>query len=302
MSGRVNEIDSKIIEEITKYYRIRFDVPNYWFNCNLHNANDEDFNTFTQMVSNLKNNNETLFKFILAYYFEQVGFNAKFQCDKCDKKKFIKTHAVAMIKSFNEVKFLTNDDFPKKWFEKFREVYKKMFDQKFNGKKLKINNFKSLYGFYKGKGVDDLRNKIEDNEIRSAFDLLKGIKGIGEKVAKFTVRDLVFYFTDWGKSVKMVSPPENLEYAIPIDRWVRRVTLSIPSLRQRIFKLLEDEDLDRFISKAIVEVCSELELNPLRFDFGAYQVGVDKLERKWNEFNREKRFSETYECLKEIFV
>ena len=100
----------------------------------------------------------------------------------------------------------------------------------------------------------------------------------------------------------MFSPPDNLEYAIPIDRWVRRVTLSIPSLRQRIFKLLEDEDLDRFISKAIVEVCSELELNPLRFDFGAYLVGVDKLERKWNEFNREKRFSETYEYLKEIFV
>lgn len=145
--------------------------------------------------------------------------------------------------------------------------------------------FNSLYNFYyRDNGPADLRNKIENNQLKDAFHLLKEIDGVGEKIAKFMVRDLVFHLTDWGMSVKMdslpVSQPEELEFAIPVDIWVRRIAFSIPSLRLTIFRILEDdplnengEVLNRVISKAIVKVCLNLRLNPLKFDIGAYLVG-----------------------------
>ena len=296
-------IDSQIIESVVKYGEDKFDEMRLWFNCNMHYADGKDFNTFRHLADNLRNNNEMLFKLILVYYFEQVGFDAKITCDKCSKKTSIKRHAVAMIKSFDEVKDCNN--FSDIWFEKFANVYRDLFNGKFNEKKLTIHVFESLHNFYMTKkdSLNDLRLKIERSDIEDAFALLMKIRGVGEKVAKFMVRDLIFFFTEWGKQERIPYGwrIENLDCAVPVDRWVRRVTLSIPSLRQCFCELLEDEELDKYVSKAIVEICSKLGINPLRFDFGAYWIGVEVLEKQWKKFERGKQFSKTYEFLKREF-
>jgi len=221
--------------------------------------------------------------------------------DKCNEENSIKKHAVAMIESFNKAKFqVSKPYFSKIWFSKFKEFYNKRFNEKFNEKKLTIKNFKSLYNLYlgsEGHSLQLLREKIEKNEVKEAFDYLIKIDGVGDKVAKFMVRDLIFYLTDWGKMVNATNFPPNLDYALPVDRWVRRITLSIPTLKREVFRVLENEDVDRFISKSIFNVCKQLELNPLRFNLGAYLIGEQKLASKWKKFG-ENKFSETYKYLK----
>ncbi len=87
------EKDSKIIEEIVKYSDKNRRLDNElkdWFNCNLYSAGDKDFETFEQVRSSLKSSDETVFKFILVYYFEKVGFIASLPCDKYGRKIEIK--------------------------------------------------------------------------------------------------------------------------------------------------------------------------------------------------------------------
>jgi len=81
--------------------------------------------------------------------------------------------------------------------------------------------------------------------------------------------------------------------------WVKRIALSIPRLRRKIFDLMEDEDIDKFISKAIAEVCLELKLNPLRFDFGAYLIGINEFEKKRGKF---RNFRQIYEELMSLAI
>jgi len=162
----------------------------------LHRAGDIEFKTFEELVSNLKRDNKVLFKFLLTYYFEQKGFDAHIKCTRCEKECKIRKHAVAMIKSFNEVNLSTEED-AKTWFERFGSVYKEEFEgQNFNSRKLKESNFRDLCRFYLNCKLNELRSLIRSNKIEEAFRLLKGIKGIGDKIAKYIVRDLVFYFTD----------------------------------------------------------------------------------------------------------
>ncbi len=97
-----------------------------------------------------------------------------------------------MLKSFNEVKSSADQNFPEIWFNKFKQVYNEMFEGKKFNSKFGQKYFNSLYNFYyRDNGPADLRNKIENNQLKDAFYLLKEIDGIGEKIAKFMVRDLV---------------------------------------------------------------------------------------------------------------
>lgn len=312
MTSYSNEIDARIIRWIVEYPEIKFDEPNCWLNQNLRMAGDDtEFDTYEEFVSELKSDNQVLFKFLLVYYFEQLGFDAYKECDRqrdkqCDKnvRCKIRKHAIAMIKSFNEVKPSNRED-AEKWFKRFEDVYAENFQNQKYSKKLRQDNFRELCEFYlkpEGgglSGLEQLRMKIMKNKIEEAFRLLRNLKGIGNKVAKFILRDLTFYLTNWGKSVKTDCHPRDLnyEYAIPVDRWVRRISLSIPLIKYKVFELMQDEDLDKYISKAIEKVCLELKLNPLRFDFGAYLIGSE-FEKKHH--SKTLKFNDIYEKLKSL--
>lgn len=315
------DIDSKLIERIAEYPEniehcrkgVRYDDLHKWFSCNLCMADDEPFNSTDELISLLKSSDETLFKFILVYYFEQVGFNASIRpeggrCQNCKFEEFnknnkieLRKHAVVMLKTFKDCacREVQLNNFGCNYNKKFP-------NENFNKRKLGPKQFESTSKFYKEGNVGRLKEKIEKGEIKEAYDLLKSIKGAGDKVAKFILRDLLFLLTDWGYKVKDFKE-ENLRedelfLAIPVDIWVRRITLSIPSMRQKVFEIMQDEELDKYISRGISKLCLALHINPLRFDFGAYQIGRLEINNKeWKNFG-DKKFDATYNKLQEILL
>lgn len=314
------EIDSKLIEKIAEYpesirdcrKRVEYDDLHKWFSCNLCKTDDEPFNSTDELISRLKSSDEMLCKFVLVYYFEQFGFDAhikptKGKCQNCKFKEFnenlgikVRMHAIAMLKTFKDCGCTEIQ------IDKFERIYSNISGgKKFNERKLGRKHFESLSKFCREGGAGRLREKIEGNEIKEAYNLLKGIKGVGDKVAKFIVRDLLFFLTDWGYKVrdleKMDLKEDDLYLAIPVDSWVRRITLSIPSMRQKVFEIMQNENLDEFISKVISRMCLYLHVNPLRFDFGAYQIGKLKIGDEWKNFGDEK-FPKIYDKLKEILL
>jgi len=294
-----SDVDSEIIKKIAEYPEDKYDDLHKWFSCNLCMAEGKKFDSTEQLRSCLKSDNGTLFKFILVYYFEKVGFDAPVKpkpvkCERCElREKKVRAHAVAMLKAFNEAVLMADNtrSLANVWREKFSKIYEKEFPgKKFNERLSKC--FDSLSEFYMEK-VNDLRERIESSKIMGSYSLLDGIAGVGDKVAKFIVRDLLFLLTDWGFQVKMKSARDDLEYAIPVDRWVQRITLSIPRLKRKT------GGLNKFISKAIAQVCSELEVNPLRFDFGAYLIGENKIKKECKKFKEPGLEEKIYELLKD---
>jgi len=134
---------------------------------------------------------------------------------------------------------------------------------------------------------------IGENRLDEAYNLLINQRGgVGPKIARFVIRELAFSLTEWGKNEELdpsiFEDAKVLSYAVPIDRWVRRISLSIPAIASKLMNNLEVSDLaddnindkvDEKLGLTIAELCYEMKLNPLRFDFGAYLFGWQKIKR-----------------------
>lgn len=114
------------------------------------------------------------------------------------------------------------------------------------------------------------KKDLENGQIRKALDRLRKIRGIGNKIASFFLRDLVIEY-DLGDSI----PYQDRWLLQPIDVWVRRIvrSLSEPSMN------------DEKIAEWIVDVCKEANQNPEQCNqgmwyFGAKIVGSDYKWRK----------------------
>jgi len=229
-----------------------------------------------------------------------MGFDSKVKkcakgCEYSKDRKIdgkIKTHPISVLQAFEEIKKTKNVEeiTGEEWFEKSKQIHKEKFGG-FNDKGFNPNHLKSLLEFYCAGKIELLQKLVAENNFKKAFYLVKDeIKGIGHKVAKFIIRDLIFLLTEWGKDEKIyrIYSKEELVYALPVDIWVRRIALSIPIIGDKVMESLKktdlvdkvDDKIDEKISMVIAEKCCEMGLNPLLFDFGAYLFGRNKIKRK----------------------
>jgi len=117
--------------------------------------------------------------------------------------------------------------------------------------------------------------KFLPGQIEQAFLELIQIKGIGEKIASFLLRDTV-----WVHGVEGAIHFNNRLYLQPIDRWVKRVA-------QSLWSDLKNESVPSWIiSKRIAEACEHYKVSGIKFNQGAWYLGaiesktVTALDRK----------------------
>lgn len=304
--------DKSIIEGLVNYKGIDFNDLD-WINCNLHNGGMRDFQKRESYDEAIKKDDEFLLIFLVIYSFERMGFDSKLDkcqrgCDLYSKKNIkIKTHPVSVVSGLNairgcgahNIKALLQskkiENLANEWFAETKKVHQQRFSQKgFNERGFNSKHLRSFLEFFKDGKIGELRNMLSKSRFDDAYNLLvANIKGVGPKLAKFIIRDLAFSLTEWGKNVELgpsvFKDVKVLSYAIPIDRWVRRVSISIPTIGNKVkdnlaISDLADDDindeLDKKLSLTIADVCYGMGLNPLRFDFGAYLFGVNEIKRK----------------------
>jgi len=308
----MQEIDKSIIEGLVRYKGIDFNDLD-WINCNLHNAGMGDFNKRDAYDRAIKEDDEFLLIFLAIYSFERMGFDSKldkcqYQCNLYKKDIKIKTHPVSVVSGLNAIirgygahnieellQCGKTENLPDKWFIETKEFHKRRFPQKgFNERGFNSKHSRSFLEFFKDGKIGELRNMLSQSRFDGAYNLLvTNIEGVGPKLAKFIIRDLAFSLTEWGKNVvlnpSVFKDVKVLSYAIPIDRWVRRVSISIPTIGDEVKDNLEISDLadddindklDEKLSLTITDLCYGMKLNPMRFDLGAYLFGVNEIKRK----------------------
>jgi len=312
------QIDEGIIRRLVDHNLIDFGDLR-WVNCVLHNARMKNFATRAEYDSAIRGDDNFLFVFLLVYSFERVGFDSKLSqcacgCDWYQHGYKTKSHPVSVLLAFNEVmqeygaatldKLLEAqkiDSLAEKWFERSTDIHQTILQKKgFNKRGFNSSHIKSFLQFFHSGQIAQLRDRITQGNFGHAYDLLDKLAGIGPKVGRFVVRDLAFSLTNWGKEVEVdrsaLRDPQVLAYAIPIDRWVRRVSIAIPTIFDRLKESLTNSDLagdnpsnriDEKLSLTIAKVCHEMSLNPMRFDLGAYLFGTIKRKAKVDEIYRE---------------
>jgi len=248
-------------------------------------------------IKELKENDDLLFTILIILNFERYGFDAKLpicskNCGLYKRKSKIKSHAVSVLRALMDIKdeygatsiyeFLKKEDtyaLANLWIQRAKKFqrsvghkFSKLFDE---------NNLISFIEFYKSGRNGILRENVIRGKFKEAYDSISSIKGMGPKTAKFALRELAFSLTKWGRDAQVNYSTHGLSattlrYALPITIWVRRISMAIPMISNRVGSHLtpknmkqEDEDL----SKTIAEICYSMGLNPLRFDFAAYTVG-----------------------------
>jgi hypothetical protein len=103
------------------------------------------------------------------------------------------------------------------------------------------------------------------NSMTDAFLILRNIKGIGDKVAAFLLRDMVCIM-----DLEAKVPSEHRIYLQPIDRWVREVAYCL-------WEDLGDRPPDWVIALRIIDKCNEFGISGVRFNQGAWQYGTTEI-------------------------
>lgn len=136
------------------------------------------------------------------------------------------------------------------------------------GKELDIDLVISLLEFgAKVRGnnlVSFLKDNFQRGRVRTLFQELQGIRGIGPKISSFILRDFsVLYRLDEGLSVD--------DYVVlqPIDVWVRRVG-ALLGLYESV------DESDETVRQLIVEHCLNEKLSPPRFNQGMWYYGFSE--------------------------
>lgn len=99
--------------------------------------------------------------------------------------------------------------------------------------------------------------------LEKAFITLTSMKGIGDKIASFLLRDVVCIF-DLEKEV----PSKDLIFLQPVDVWIRRIACHLWN------DLNEDMTSDWVIARRIIQKCEEHDVSSLRFNQGAWYYGA----------------------------
>jgi len=306
--------DAKIIEYLVNYSENCFNAGLRWLNCILHNSGMQEFGNSDDLANALKSDDEFLTIFCLIYSFERQGFDAKL--DKCKKNcswykdgNKIKSHPVAVLSALNEIKreydvetfqelieIKDNFELTEEVFSKAKEIHLKVLGKpKFNEKGFNAKHMQSYFEFLERGYPKDLRKYILENKLHKAYESLQTLGGVGSKVARFIIRDLIYALTDWGLKKEFPAIKGHigsLTYAMPIDIWVRRISLAIPTVCDEVKRrsskkldcenIMDDQSIDDDLMHIVVEICYKLGLNPLRYNSGAFCFGVTDVKQKRN--------------------
>jgi hypothetical protein len=297
--------DLEIVRRLISKTENDFDKNFRWQNCFLDNSNEK------YRISNkqqLQTNPELFMKaFVIGYAFERQGFNSTIICKKEDcpnRGEKLTAHTIATLRSLRKIQGsrslddLFKEDVTDAWLKEFEKSYKEMksegeFNRRIEG------SLRGFQQFYRCQKAEELFLAIEQRDLKKSFEILtasvRGM-GIGPKIAKLIIRDLLLLFEIETKDL------ECLNLAIPVDIWVRRIFLSLPSFFQQFKNSLRPHNLnntDDFISDIVVEKCQEGQINPLLFDFGAYFFGSRQLEKRLKTLseNSEEYFQRIYTTL-----
>jgi hypothetical protein len=201
------------------------------------------------------------------------------------------------------------DDISKKVEEKAIEILSKYFDNQYQRDKefqrLKDTNWKELKNELSkniGKGkigrerdikmiisyfnfISNLEhknivayslNKIKQKEIKDHFYELQkskrpnGIESVGPKITSLYLRDLVC-INNLEDSIKK----EDMIYFQPIDTWVRKIANELEIIESPKLSNKELKNVNEFkIREKIVEICDKLHVSAIKFNQGAWYLGV----------------------------
>lgn len=106
---------------------------------------------------------------------------------------------------------------------------------------------------------------IRDGRIRDAYLALDGIHAVGDKLASFYLRDVVF-LEEIEDGVHVTDYP----YLQPVDSWVLRVGRSL--------KLIDGADSGAAAKDKLISSCLTADVSPLLFNAGAWLVGAHAYE------------------------
>ena len=99
--------------------------------------------------------------------------------------------------------------------------------------------------------------------LEKAFITLTNMKGIGDKVASFILRDVVYIF-----NLEKDVPSKDLMFLQPIDVWIRRIACHLWN------DLNEKMTSDWVIARRIIQKCEENEVSSIYFNQGAWYYGA----------------------------
>jgi hypothetical protein len=109
-----------------------------------------------------------------------------------------------------------------------------------------------------------LANKIQGS-MTDAFLTLRNIKGIGDKISSFLLRDMVCIL-----DIEAKVPFEHRVFLQPIDRWIKENAICL-------WKDLGERTPNWVIALRITDKCNEFGVSGVRFNQGAWQYGVTEV-------------------------
>lgn len=124
------------------------------------------------------------------------------------------------------------------------------------------------------------KTDLENGQIGKAFDRLRKIRGIGNKISSFFLRDLAIEY-DLGDLI----PYQDRWLLQPIDVWVRRI---VQSLSERTIS-------DKQIAQWVVDICKEANQNPEQCNQGMWYFGakIAGSDYKWRKSLEDINFAKS---------
>lgn len=182
----------------------------------------------------------------------------------------------------------TKDDAKKIW-ENYKDIAKKEFnliekDKKTGNEKVKVNELRNP--MYKEEGVIDklasnnisniaiyIRDLISNGNTDKAYDFIKSICGIGEKISSFYLRDIVYLTSLDEKNIS------DLHLLQPIDTWIEQTLKIIFASNEELSIELSEYDIKtntkyrKKYQKLIVDLSKKSGISSISFNQGAWVLG-----------------------------
>jgi hypothetical protein len=205
--------------------------------------------------------------------------------DNAIKKYYNKPNFIKLSNKYDVLKLFL---IPKKDFS-----YNGFKDNEKRKKGIFINNFADLLLIFDSLNfiskIDDhniynyLCDKLtKDKNFKNSYDELIGIEEIGDKLATLVLRDLCFL----DKNINAIDCEKKYRYTFPIDTWVNQVmieNLRYKNNNQKEEKIKIDDSRDN-----IIKSCEELEIDPRKYNAGAWYIGKNSLKILLNHFKNNK--------------
>jgi len=195
------------------------------------------------------------FKYFTQYAHERQGTN----------KNFHVYNRVAIQETLNNRIFddtVLNDDlFPSEVWTKFRELTKDWLSgEEKSNKSHTIGPVRDVLFDLKREDEPNIIRLLGNKTINEANTFLRSLKGIGGKISALLLRDLQEYYNFWEMD------ESNYYFLQPVDIWVNRLS------HECWTEYMPSNNHDHNAME-ITNLCLKNDINPLRFNMGAWFIG-----------------------------